>query len=257
MKTPQSLGQTSPTIRKMGTRRTGRVPHGWMLVLLMLFAGCAHVPVASDVKVNDKLQAAPPLEPGGVVILVFGENAIPPERNAAVDYFTALCRYPDHRNIIAELVKTILKVNPQPGRFAVRYVKETKEDPASNRTEKRPDSILRRLDLTGEVVSRDHLRYAVHVKESFEATVHAPLYVSPFGVASCSNKTVLEAGVWDLPDERFLGSFTVTAEGEYTVVAYIFHVVVLPDTQRDAAERLAREIVVRLAGLQPLEDKDD
>jgi len=106
-------------------------------------------------------------------------------------------------------------------------------------------------------VSRDHLRYAVHVKERFGATVHAPLYVSPFGVASCSNKTVLEASVWDLPGERFLGSFTVTAEGEYTVVAYILHLVVFPDTQKDAMEKLAREIVSRLAGLKPLEKTGD
>jgi hypothetical protein len=136
-------------------------------------------------------------------------------------------------------------------------VKETKKGPAPDRAEARPDSILARLDLTKEVVSRDHLRYVVNVKESFEASIHAPLYVSPFGVASCSNKTVLEAGVWDLPDEQFLGSFTVTAEGEYTVAAYVFHVIVFPDTQRDAAERLAREIVERLTGLKPLESKEN
>jgi hypothetical protein len=190
-------------------------------------------------------------------MLIFGENAVPPDRNAAVDYFTAGCQGAFHRNTVGELAKTILKVNPQPGCFTVRYVKETKKGPAPDRAEARPDSILARLDLTKEVVSRDHLRYALHVKESFEASIHAPLYVSPFGVASCSNKTVLEAGVWNLPDERFLGSFTVTAEGEYTVAAYIFHVIVFPDTQKDALEKLAQEIVVRLAGLQPLEDKDD
>ena len=47
------------------------------------------------------------------------------------------------------------------------------------------------------------------------------------------------------------------AGGEYTVAAYVFHVIVSPDTQRDAAERLAREVVARLAGLQPLKDGDD
>ena len=113
-----------------------------------------------------------------------------------------------------------------------------------------------RLDLSQDkFVSRDRPRYAVHVKEKFEAIVHVPLYVSPFGVASCSNKTVLEARVWDLPAERFLGSFTVTAEGEFTVVAYMLHMVVSPDTQKDAMERFAREIVVRLTGLKPLENK--
>jgi len=238
-------------------RRIGcKIQRGWILVCLALFAGCVHVPVSSDIVVNDELQAAPPLEPGDV-LLVYGKNAPPPVQNAAVTYFTAGCQVAYHGNTIGRLAKTILKVNPQPGRFTVRYVKETKKGPAPDRAEARPDSILARLDLTKEMVSRDHLRYAVHVKESFEASIHAPLYVSPFGVASCSNKTVLEAGVWNLPDEQFLGSFTVTAEGEYTVAAYIFHVIVFPDTQRDATERLAREIVVRLADLQPLEDKDD
>jgi hypothetical protein len=158
---------------------------------------------------------------------------------------------------VGELAKTILKINPQPGRFAVRYVKEVKKDLAPDRAEARPDSILTRLDLTREMVSRDHLRYAVHVKESFEASIHAPLYVSPFGVASCSNKTILEARVWDLPARKPLGSFSVTAEGEYTAAGYILTVIVSPDTQRDAAERLAREIVARLTGLQPLENEDD
>ena len=229
---------------------------GWILVLLLLFVGCAHVPVASDIVVNDKLQAAPPLDPGDV-ILVYGENAAPPQQNAAVTYFTAGCQGVFHGNTLGELVRTVLKVNPQPGRFAVRYVKEAQKDAAADRTEARIDSILRQLDLTKAVVSRDHLRYAVHVKENFEATVHAPLYVSPFGLALCSNKTVLEAGVWDLPAERFLGSFTVQAEGEYTVVAYIMHLVVFPDTQKDAMEKLAREIVARLAGLKPLDSTGD
>lgn len=237
-------------------RQSKMTRYGRVLVLLTLFAGCAHVPVVSDVKVNDNLQAAAPLGPGDVM-LIFGENAVPPDRNAAVDYFTAGCQGAFHRNTVGELAKTILKINPQPGRFAVRYVKEVKKDLAPDRAEARPDSILTRLDLTREMVSRDHLRYAVHVKESFEASIHAPLYVSPFGVASCSNKTVLEAQVWDLTTEKLIGSFTVSAEGEYTVVAYLFHVVVFPDTQKDATEKLARQIVARLAGLQPLETRDD
>ena len=49
----------------------------------------------------------------------------------------------------------------------------------------------------------------------------------------------------------------VTAEGQYTVAAWVLHVVVAPDTQQDAAERLAQEIVARLAGLKPLELKED
>lgn len=233
-----------------------RIRCGWILVVLTLFAGCVHVPVSSDIVVNDRLEAIPPLEPGDVVV-VYGENAAPPEQNAAVAYFTAGCQGAFHGNTLGELAKTILKVNPQPGRFAVRYAKKIQKEAGAGPSAEGPGSVPALPDLSQDKFSMGRPRYAVHVREKFEASVHAPLYVSPFGVASCSNKTVLETGVWDLPAERFLGSFTVTAEGEYTVVAYILHLVVFPDTQKDAMEKLAREIVTRLAGLKPLEIKHD
>lgn len=229
------------------TRKSGRP--GWCLALLILFAGCVHVPVSSDIVVADNLQATAPLEPGDV-LLVYGENAAPPEKNAAVTYFTAGCQEGFHRNTVGGLARLILKANPQPGRFAVRVVKGPQEDAGTGTMPAFPD-------FRQDAASAERLRYAVHVKERFEASVHMPLYVSPFGVASCSNKTVLEARVWDLPTQKPLGSFSVTAEGEYTVAAWVFHVIVSPDTQRDAAERLAREVVARLAGLQPLKNEDD
>lgn len=229
------------------TRKSGRP--GWCLALLILFAGCVHVPVSSDIVVADNLQATAPLEPGDV-LLVYGENAAPPEKNAAVTYFTAGCQEGFHRNTVGGLARLILKANPQPGRFAVRVVKGPQEDAGTGTMPVFPD-------FRQDAASAERLRYAVHVKERFEASVHMPLYVSPFGVASCSNKTVLEARVWDLPTQKPLGSFSVTAEGEYTVAAWVFHVIVSPDTQRDAAERLAREVVARLAGLQPLKNEDD
>jgi hypothetical protein len=229
---------------------------GWVLVLLALFAGCVHVPVSSDIVVDDRLGAVPPLEPGDVMV-VYGENAAPPEQNAAVTYFTAGCRGAFHGNTLGELAKTILKVNPQPGRFAVRYAKKPQKEETAEPSAEGPGSVPALPDLSQDKFSAGRPRYAVHVREQFDASVHVPLYVSPFGVASCSNKTVLEARVWDLPAERFLGSFTVTAEGEYTVVAYMLHMVVSPDTQKDAMEKLAQEIVARLTGLKPLENKDD
>jgi len=229
---------------------------GWILVLLTLFAGCVHVPVSSDIVVNDRLEAVSPLEPGDIVV-VYGENAAPPGQNAAVTYFTAGCQGAFHGNTLGELAKTILKVNPQPGRFAVRYAKKPQKEETAEPSAEGPGSVPALPDLSRDKFSAGRPRYAVHVREQFEAYVHVPLYVSPFGVASCSNKTVLEARVWDLPAERYLGSLSVTAEGEYTVAAYLFHVVVSPDTQRDAAERMAREIVEKLAGLKPLDIKED
>jgi len=233
------------------TARTGRC-----LALLILLAGCVHVPVTSNLVVTDRLEAASPLEPGDV-LLVYGENAAPPEQNAAVTYFTAGCQGGFHRNSVGGLARLILRANPQPGRFAVRVVKGPQDEAGAGRPDAEAAAMPSFPDLRQDAAPAERLRYAVRVKESFEAAVHMPLYVSPFGVASCSNKTVLEARVWDLPARKSLGSFSVAAEGEYTVAAYVFHVIVSPDTQRDAAERLAREIVARLAGLKPLELNED
>jgi hypothetical protein len=248
----------SPRMAETGIRKKpgNWIRCGWMLVLLTLFAGCVHVPVSSDIVVNARLEASPPLEPGDVVV-VYGENAAPPEQNAAVTYFTAGCQGAFHGNTLGELAKTILKMNPQPGRFAVRYANKLQKEEGAGPSAEGPVSVRALPDLSQDKFSAGRPRYAVHVREQFEASVHVPLYVSPFGVASCSNKTILEARVWDLPAERFLGSFTVTAEGEFTVVAYMLHMVVSPDTQKDAMEKLAQEIVARLTGLKPLENKDD
>lgn len=251
MKCPHDGGHPLPKGEEMGGHGRIMSPCRRILPALMLLAGCIPFRVASDIAVNDKLQATPPLEPGDV-ILIFGENAAPREENFLLSYIKTGC--PEN---IRDLVKNVLKVNPQPGRFAVRYVEETMKHAASDRAATSSDSILQRLDLTKDVVSRDRLRYAVHVEETFEERIHVPLYLPPLGVFSSGTKVVLEAGVWDLSAERFLGSFTVTAEGESTVFAYGIHLIVERRTQEDALEKLAREIVARLAGLKPLDINDD
>ena len=230
--------------------------YGWLLVFLIFFSGCFHVPMSSETEIHDPLQAPQPMTQGEV-LLVFGENAPVPKASLMVDYFTANCKALTQEDTIGELIKTILRVNPQPGRFAVRHLKdqETETNPDCTATDGK--SILCRLNLTKARVLADRLRYAIHVKENFEAEVHVPAYVPPFGVASCSNRTVLEVTVWELPTENCVGSFSVSAEGEYTVMAYMLHIIVSRDTQKDATERLAREIVEKLTGLKPIEDRAD
>jgi hypothetical protein len=210
--------------------------------------------MSSEIIISDKLQAIQPLEWGDVLV-VYGENATVPEQSLT-DYFTAGCLASFHKNTISNLIKTTLKMNPQPGRFAVKHLKDLDKDGGSD-CAAADDSILCRLNLSKTKVLLDHLRFVIHVKENFEADVHLPLYVPPFGVASCSNKTVLEANVWELPKEEFIGSLTVSAEGEFTVMAYMLHLVVFRDTQEDATSRLAREIIERFIGLKPLDDKVD
>ena len=229
---------------------------GWILIPLILFSGCVHVPMSSDTTINDQLQTIQPLEQDDVIV-VYGENAPVPDQSVVGSYFTANCAAISQEDTIGELIKTILKINPQPGRFAVRPLKDLELAKDSDCTTTGGDSILCRLNLSKAKVVSDRLRYSMYVKENFEAKIHVPLYASPFGIASCSNKTVLEVTVWDLSAEKFIGSFAVSAEGEYTVLAYLFHVVVSRNTQKDATERLAREIVERLTGLKPLEGKVD
>lgn len=228
--------------------------YGWILVLLTLVSGCVHIPMSSDIIINNKLKAIQPLERGEVLV-VYGENATVPKQSIQ-DLFTAGCLASFHRNTIGNLITTILKMNPNPGRFAVRDLKDLEKEGGPD-CAAADDSILCRLNLSKTKVLLDHLRFLIHVKENFEADVHLPLYAPPFGVASCSNKTVLEANVWDLPKEEFIGSLTVSAEGEFTVMAYMLHLVVFRDTQEDATNRLAREIIERFIGLKPLDDKVD
>ena len=239
---------------KIVQRRVCR--YGWMLALLILFSGCVHVPMSSESTIHDALQTIQPVEQGEVLV-VYGENAPVQKQSMAGSYFTADCAATSQKDTIGELIKSILRMNPQPGRFAVRHLKdlETEKDPDCPISG--GDSILCRLNLSKAQAVSDRLRYAIHVKENFEAKIHLPLYASPFGVASCSNKTVLEATIWELTTEKCLGSFAVSAEGEYTVLAYMLHIVVFRDTQKDATERLAREIAERLTGLKPLTEKVD
>ena len=227
-----------------------------LLLLLALPAGCFHIPVHSDTGIHDPLQAMPPVEQGETVV-VYGENAPVPKQSMAGSYFTAGCAALSQKDTIGELIKTLLMVNPQPGRFAVKHLKylEKTGDPECAATGS--DSILCRLNLSKSQVASERLRYAIHVKETFEARVHIPLYAMPFGVASCSNRTVLETTVWELPAEKCLGTFSVSAEGEYSVLGYMITVVVQPDTQKDATEKLAREIAERLTGIKlPAENAD-
>lgn len=252
----RTLGRSPGLERIPPGRVLGRIGLcGWILVFLTFVSGCFHVPLSSNSTIRDQCQAIPPLEHGEVLV-VYGENAAAPEQSAIGTYFTAGCMAAFHGNTIGEFIKTILKVNPQPGRFAVRHLRDLQNEGGGDRAEADGDSILTRLKLSKQKVAMDHLRYAVHVKESFEAQVQVPLYASPFGIASCSNRTVLEANVWDLPTEKFMGSFTVSAEGGFTLFAYLLHLVVFQDTQKDATEKMAGEIVERLTGLKPLENRD-
>jgi hypothetical protein len=227
----------------------------FVAALLTLLTGCVNVHFDSNTTVDDKLLSLQTLQPGDVLV-VYGENA-PPREEAISDYFSAFCLQAyGKRDIIAYLIATILRLNPQPGRFSVKHLAEvygglaTASDDDSDCVE---GSILCKLGLSKAKVLTDHLHYAIHVREVFQPKIHVPLYAFPAGIASCGHKTILEADVWELPTDRYIGSFSVSAEGELTVVAYFYHLIIECDTQKDAAEKLAHEIIERFTGLKPLE----
>ena len=233
--------------------------HSLMLVLMaLLVAGCIPIPKSSDITTNDRLRTTRPLE-RGETILVYGENATVPKKGSMKGMVTAECATGYSGNTIENLVTTILKLNPEPGRFSVKHSSDLRignlSDPIiqgeQNCIGSDTGSILCRLKLSRDRVLNDRLRFYVFVKEKVETDVHLPAFLPPFGVASCGQKAVLEADLWDLSTEEFLGSLTVSSEGEYTMAAYIFGIVTYSDVQKDAINKLAREIIEKLAGLKP------
>jgi hypothetical protein len=233
--------------------------HSLMLALMaLLVAGCIPIPKSSNITTNDRLRTIRPLE-RGEAILVYGENATVPKSGSMKGMVTAECAAGYSGNTIGSLVTTILALNPEPGRFSVKHLSDLRVGSLSepraqgeqNCIGSNTGSILCRLKLSKDRVLNDRLRFYVFVKEKIETDIHLPTFLPPFGVASCGQKAILEADIWDLSTEEFLGSFTVSSEGEYTMAAYIFGVVTYSDVQKDAINKLAREIIQKLAGLKP------
>jgi hypothetical protein len=216
-----------------------------ILNFFFLFSGCVAIPAPSKLAYENTLQEALPLDQGEVLV-VYGENARAPKHPFMKDYFAAGCVGAFETDTVGNLIKAILQENQQPGKFAVKHLKEIQ--PTSNPSPKNSESILNRLNLSNTMVLSEHLRYAIHVKEEFEDTTHVPLYAPPFGVATCGNKTVLQADIWELPTEKFIGSLTVSSAGEYVAAGYIITIIAVPDTQMDATRKLAQEIVALLSG---------
>jgi hypothetical protein len=232
--------------------------HSLMPVLMaLLVAGCIPIPKSSNITTNDKLRTIRPLE-RGETILVYGENATVPKKGSMKGMVTAECAAGYGGYTIEDLVTTILELNPEPGRFSVKHLSDLRignlSDPRvqgkQNCIGSETGSILCRLKLSRDRVLNDRLRFYVFVKEKIETDVHLPAFLPPFGVASCGQKAILEADVWDLSTEELLGSITVSSEGEYTMAAYVFGVVTYSDVQKDAINKLAEEIIQKLAGLK-------
>lgn len=222
-----------------------------VIVLLPFIYGCIPISVPSVLEVDDKLLITQPLEKGDTILL-YGDNAVQPDLFAAPE-LTMGCMLEFHRDTVRELGHKILMINPDPGRFAIRRLSDLAPERPLNLPGGEP--ILRRWGISETKATDDRLRYVVYLKERVETTVYIPLYIIPFGVAACGVETILEASIWEWPSEKVAGTLTISAKGNFVGLAFVIHLVVFHETQKDATRKLAALLVEKLTGLKPVEMK--
>ena len=229
---------------------------GWIIVFTTIISGCAVISVPSHLSVDNKFPIAQPLGKGEAIV-VYGVNADPPEPTDNF-YFIFQCRNFAFQgskwnkwDTIARLTDSIRDGNP-----AILATKGSIEELKSMVDVElpQPGLDLKLSDIFAAKVLENHVRYLLFVNEKVETTIHVPLYFIPAGVAACGHKTTLEAGIWEMPSGRFIGTLTASAESEFVVLAWMFHLVLIPETQASAVQKLAQEIMEKLTGSTPDEE---
>lgn len=223
---------------------------GWIIVFTTIISGCAAIAVPSHLSVDNTLQLAQPLGQGETIV-VDGINAKAPEPTENL-YFIFQCRHfafeGPQWDTIARLTDSIRVGNP-----AILATRGLSEELKSMLGVDQPQFGLD-LELSDNFrarISMDQVRYLLFVKEQVETTIHVPLYFIPGGVAACGHKTILEAGIWEMSSGRFIGTLTTSAESEFVVLAWMFHLMFIPETRARAVEKLAQEINERMTGSVP------
>ena len=220
------------------------------ILILSLFSACIPLPAPSTETIKDNLSLAKPIEKGES-ILVHSRSAERP-KYFGEPYFSMGCMLDYQVNALDQLTKYLLKLNPVPGQFAIKSEEELKgESPTIKFSEPAYDMI----EISESMALKERLRYVIFVTEKIDTTLHLPLYIIPFGIAECSNETTLDATVWEVPSGNLIGTMTISSKGDFLGLAWIFHVVFLPDTQSKALLLLTQEILKKLTGLAPDEKK--
>lgn len=220
---------------------------GLIIVLTTIIFGCAMIPVPSHSRVDNQLPIARPLDKGDTIV-VYGIDADLP-KSADHPYLIFNCKsLPFNSNTITRLTDSI--PNGKPTILATKGLSEEMESMLGGELP-HIGLDLKLSDIFTAKVAENHVRYLLFVKEKVEATIHVPLYFIPVGVAACGNKTILEAGVWEMPSGKFIGTLTASAESEFVVLAWFFHLVFVPDTQASAVQKLAQEIIEKVTGSTP------
>jgi len=162
---------------------------------------------------EESLQIAQPLGKGETIV-VYEVNADPPEPTGNF-YFICQCRNFafqgskwNNRDTIARLTDSIQDGNP-----TILATKGSREELKSRVGVELPQPGLdvKLSDIFTAKVLEDHVRYLLFVNEKVETTIHVPLYFFSGGVAACGHKTILEAGIWEMPSGRFIGTLTASA----------------------------------------------
>jgi hypothetical protein len=213
---------------------------------LAFISGCFHLPSPSTETVDDKLSLVKPIEMGDT-ICIYGNNASRPGYFGE-PYFTMGCMLDFKNDTIEQLTRYMLLLNPVPGQFAI---KELRELQGAEPFIKFSEPILTELYISESKALKERLRYVIFVNEKIDTAIHMPLYIIPFGIAACGNETVLEATIWEVPSGNLIGTITASSKGEFLGLAYMLHVVFIPQTQSGAALKLAQEILKKLTGLNP------
>jgi hypothetical protein len=227
--------------------------HYWCIIVILalpLFFGCIPLPAPSTETINDELSLAKPIEEGET-ILIYGNNA-PRPHYFGEPYFTMGCMLDYQGDTVGQLTNNMLKLNPVPGRFAIKTLGELQ---GTEPTLRFSEPILTDLKISESMATQERLRYVIFVNEKIDNTLHIPIYLIPFGISACSNETVLKATIWDVPSGNLIGTITTSSKGEFTGLAYMLHIVFMPQTQSEACLLLTQEILKKLTGLAPDEKK--
>jgi len=171
----------------------------WFILVILhlpLISGCIHLPSPTTQTINDKLSIPMPIEKGET-ILIYGKNARKPVYFGE-PYFSMGCI--DFRgDTLEQLTKYMLLLNPAPGQFSIKTLRELQDgEPSIDLNE----PILTGLNISDSKALQERLRYVIYVNEKVDTTLHVPLYIVPFGVASCGNEAVLEATIWEVPSRN-------------------------------------------------------
>jgi hypothetical protein len=219
-------------------------------IALTTISGCVVLPAPSTEHLDDQAKMFRTLEPGEK-ILIYGFNGILPTYWGE-PYFSMGCMNYYTNRTDKVFTRLILKLNPVPGQFALIEATELGGDGAMVAFSGPSPPVF---DISVKTAEKERLRYVILLRETLDTSLHIPLYVIPFGISMCGNKSVLEASIWEVPSGESLGSVSVTSTGEFTGLAWIFHVLFDPETQRKATAMLATDLLKRLTG-KPVEGHD-